>query len=40
MEQYFWDGPEDSDEEIPSIIPFKKDYEIQNNIKFSKKALK
>ena len=40
MADYFWDGPEDSDEEIESMIQYKNEYEIKNNIKLSKNGLK
>jgi len=34
-----WDGPEDSDEEIESLAKLKTDWEIQNNVKFSKNGI-
>lgn len=34
-----WDGPEDSDEEIEEMIPYKCDYEIKKGIKFSKNGI-
>ena len=34
-----WDGPEDSDEEIEELLPFKCDYEIKKGIRFSKNGI-
>ena len=39
MTGLLWDGPEDSDEEIASLVPFKNKYEQQQNIKFSKRGI-
>ena len=39
MEQYTWDGPIDSDEEVAEAIPLKNEYEKQLGIKFSKRGL-
>jgi len=34
-----WDGPEDSDEEIPEMAALKTDWEIEQGIKFSKRGI-
>ena len=34
-----WDGPDDSDEEIPEMAALKTDYEKEIGIKFSKKGI-
>ena len=34
-----WDGPEDSDEEIPEMAAMKTEFEIENGIKFSKRGI-
>jgi hypothetical protein len=39
MEDWLWDGPEDSDEEIEDMIPLKTDQEKQLGIKFSKNGM-
>lgn len=39
MNDFEWDGPEDSDEEIESLIPYKVQYEIDEGIKFSKRGI-
>ena len=39
MESFYWDGPEDSDEEIEELIPTKTPWEITNGVKFSKNGL-
>lgn len=40
LTEYLWDGPEDSDEEIAEMIPFKNKFEIEMNVKFSKNGIK
>lgn len=40
MAEWLWDGPVDSDEEIEELAVFKNQFEIQENIKFSKNGLK
>ena len=39
MEQYAWDGPEDSDEEVPEMVLLKNQHEKQMGIKFSKRGI-
>ena len=39
MEQYFWDGPEDSDEEINELKKEESKWEIDNGLKFSKNGI-
>ena len=39
MENWMWDGPEDSDEEIQEMIPLKNEQEINLGIKFSKNGI-
>ena len=39
MENYIWNGPEDSDEEIGELVPMKCDYETEWGIKYSKNGL-
>ena len=34
-----WDGPEDSDEEIEELLPFKNDFERKQGVKFSKNGI-
>ena len=34
-----WDGPEDSDEEIASLVKYKNEFEIKMGIKFSKNGI-
>ena len=40
MSAFMWDGPEDSDEEIPEMAALKSSYEIAEGIKFSKNGIK
>lgn len=40
MQEWLWDGPEDSDEEIEELVPFKNEYEKQQGIKYSKRGIK
>lgn len=40
MTQFMWDGPEDSDEEIPEMAALKSSYEIAEGIVFSKNGIK
>lgn len=39
MDNYIWDGPDNSDEEIESMLPFKNEWETQKGVKFSKNGL-
>lgn len=39
MDEYIWDGPEDSDEEIEYMTKFKNKWEHEKGVKFSKKGL-
>lgn len=39
MSGLLWDGPEDSDEEIPEMAKYKCDYEKQMGIKYSKNGI-
>ena len=39
IEQYQWDGPEDSDEEIAEFAELKQSWEIEAGVKFSKNGL-
>lgn len=39
IEQYEWDGPEDSDEEIAEFADLKQSWEIEAGVKFSKNGL-
>lgn len=34
-----WDGPDDDDEEIPEMVPFKNAYEKELGVKFSKRGI-
>ena len=40
MSQFMWDGPEDSDEEIPEMAALKSSYEIAEGVVFSKNGIK
>ena len=39
MKKLLWDGPEDSDEEIVSLVKYKNDYEKKMGVKFSKRGI-
>ena len=39
LDQFQWDGPEDSDEELADMIPLKEQWEIDEGVKFSKRGL-
>lgn len=39
MNGFLWDGPEDSDEEIAALVPYKNEFEIKLGIKFSKRGM-
>ena len=39
LDEFLWDGPEDSDEEIPEMAALKTDWEIEQGIKFSKRGI-
>ena len=39
MTNFLWDGPEDSDEEIEELVPFKCEYEKKMGIKYSKNGI-
>lgn len=34
-----WDGPEDCDEEVKELLPFKNDFERKEGVKFSKNGI-
>ena len=40
MEEFIWDGPSDSDEEIPELVPMKAEFEKEMKIKFSKNGIR
>jgi predicted ATPase len=40
MNEWLWDGPEDSDEEIEEMAIFKNQIEKQQGVKFSKNGIK
>ena len=39
MQDFIWDGPGDSDDEIPEMVALKNDQEKQLGIKFSKNGI-
>ena len=39
MQDFEWDGPSDSDEEIECMAVLKNQWEIDNGVKFSKNGL-
>jgi len=39
MSMYAWDGPEDSDEEVSEMVPFKAQHEKDMGVKYSKNGL-
>jgi len=39
MTDFLWDGPEDSDEEIAELVPFKNEFEHKLGVKFSKNGI-
>jgi len=39
MIAHLWDGPDDSDEEIASILPYKNEFEEKSGIRFSKRGI-
>ena len=39
MQMFAWDGPDDSDEEIPELIEYKADFENKLGIKYSKNGI-
>ena len=39
MDDYYWDGPENSDEEIEELLPLKCEYEKELGIKYSKRGI-
>ena len=39
MVEYAWDGPDDSDEEVPEMVALKNQYEKESQIKFSKNGI-
>jgi hypothetical protein len=39
MQEFIWDGPEDSDEEVGEMEKYKNMQERQQGIKFSKRGL-
>ena len=36
---FVWDGPEDSDEEVAEMLPYKNAYEKELGVKFSKRGI-
>ena len=39
MQEYRWDGPSDSDEEVQEFVNLKNKYEDKLGIKFSKNGI-
>ena len=39
LQEFEWDGPEDSDEEIQEMAKYKTKYELDQGIKFSKRGI-
>ena len=39
LDEYIWDGPADSDEEIAEMVKYKNEYEKSIDLKFSKNGL-
>jgi len=39
MDEFMWDGPEDSDEEIPEMAAQKTEWEEYRGVKFSRKGI-
>jgi hypothetical protein len=39
MTEFLWDGPEDSDEEVSELLPYKCQYEKDLGIKYSKNGI-
>ena len=39
MAAFAWDGPDDSDEEIAAMVPYKNEIEKKIGLKFSKRGL-
>lgn len=39
LESLAWDGPEDSDEEVPEMVALKTEWEKENGIRFSKRGI-
>ena len=39
VSRWLWDGPEDSDEEVEELLPFKNDQEKQLGVQFSKNGI-
>lgn len=40
MTDWLWDGPQDSDEEIEELLPFKNEQEKELGVKYSKNGIK
>lgn len=39
MTPFLWDGPQDSDEEVEEMLPYKCQFEVEMGVKYSKKGL-
>ena len=39
MDEFMWDGPDDSDEEISDMMQYKNSFEKSAGIKYSKNGL-
>jgi len=39
MTEFLWEGPDDSDEEVESMAKLKTEWEVKNDVKFSKRGL-
>lgn len=39
MREFAWDGPEDSDEEIEALLPYKNELEKRAGIRLSKRGI-
>ena len=39
MGEFLWDGPDNSDDEIEEMLPYKNEHEIKLGVKFSKNGL-
>jgi hypothetical protein len=39
MTEVLWDGPDDSDEEVKELVPYKCHYEKAMGIKYSKNGI-
>jgi hypothetical protein len=39
MDEYRWDGPENSDEEVEEFVAYKSDYEKDLGVRFSRRGI-